>query len=119
MYTDSIDMLKSPEAEDINNLIKSPKEDFLRPKLSLVPYGIMEHIAKVRQHRAMKYAGQDYWKSVKPEQWVDDILMHIEAYIWREKIDAESGLSHLAHAACAMAFLIESEGNSLAEEDDE
>lgn len=46
--------------------------------------------------------------SVQPERYVDALLRHTVAYVRdRKAVDAESGLPHLWHMACNLAFLCE------------
>jgi hypothetical protein len=57
-----------------------------------------------------KYGSADNWKKVEPVRYRDAMMRHLLAYIDDpEAVDAESGLPHLWHAACNMAFLCEME----------
>jgi hypothetical protein len=95
------------------------KNDRGKPKLSLVPPEIQKGIAYVRDYGAAKYKNEDgtpnhdNWKEVDPpERWLDACLRHLTAYAWGENRDPESGLSHLAHAACSLAYLMERESGT-------
>jgi hypothetical protein len=95
------------------------KNDEGKPKLSLVPPEIGKGIAYVREYGAAKYKNEDgtpnhdNWKEVDPpERWLDACLRHLTAHAWGEKKDPESGLSHLAHAACSLAYLMECESGT-------
>jgi hypothetical protein len=56
-----------------------------------------------------KYHDPDNWKKVAPQRYKDAAYRHWLAYLKGEKLDPESGLPHLHHCACNLAFLIEME----------
>lgn len=88
------------------------KSDFGKPKLSLVPPQIIFEIAKVREYGNNKYpdGGTDNWKQVEPERYRDAAFRHLLSYIQDpDGVDEESGISHLSHLACNIAFLCELE----------
>ena len=103
---DSVDegkKLPAPKAPD-----QTAKADAGKPKLSLVPMQIMFDVAEIREYGCQKYKDPDNWKKVEPDRYVDALLRHILMFVQdRNSVDAESGLSHLSHAACNMAFLCE------------
>lgn len=103
---DSVDegrRLPAPKAPD-----QTAKADAGKPKLSLVPMQIMFDVAEIREYGCQKYKDPDNWKKVEPDRYVDALLRHILMFVQdRNSVDAESGLSHLSHAACNMAFLCE------------
>lgn len=83
------------------------KFDAGKLRLSLVPTGIMAAIARVREYGVQKYGDSDNWKRVEPERYRDAMLRHTAAYLDdNNSVDAESGLPHLWHTACNIAFLI-------------
>ena len=85
------------------------KHDYGKLRLSLVPTGIIEAIARIRMYGTDKYGDPENWKRVEPERYIDAMYRHLLAFAQGEEIDPESGLPHLHHAACNMAFLIEFE----------
>lgn len=86
------------------------KADAGKPRLTLVPRQIIFDIAKVREYGNAKYHDPDNWKTVEIERYRDAAFRHFMAYLDDPKgSDAESGLSHLAHLACNIAFLCEME----------
>lgn len=103
---DSVDegkKLPAPKTPD-----QTAKADAGKPKLSLVPMQIMFDVAEIREYGCQKYKDPDNWKKVEPDRYVDALLRHILMFVQdRNSVDAESGLSHLSHAACNMAFLCE------------
>lgn len=89
---------------------QTAKADAGKPRLSLVPMQIMFDIAEIREYGCGKYpdGGPDNWKQVEPDRFVDALLRHLLRFVQdRNSVDAESGKSHLSHAACNMAFLCE------------
>ncbi len=90
---------------------QTAKADAGKPKLSLVPPQIIYDIAKVREYGCRKYPGdRDNWKTVDIERYRDAMLRHAIAYMKDfHGLDEESGLPHLAHLACNIAFLCELE----------
>lgn len=88
------------------------KADKGKARLSLVPMRILWAIARVREFGVAKYGQSDSWRNVSPERYRDALMRHIAAYIDDpEGTDAESGLPHLWHAACNIAFLVALEYN--------
>lgn len=91
---------------------QTAKADAGKPRLSLVPMQILFDIAEIREYGNRKYpnGGSDNWKQVEPERYREALLRHILRYIDDpDGVDDESGLPHLWHAACNMAFLAELE----------
>lgn len=88
------------------------KADAGKPRLSLVPTEIINQIARVREYGINKYpnGGPNNWKKVEIDRYRDAAYRHLLAYIADPKgVDEESGLPHLAHLACNVAFLCELE----------
>lgn len=89
------------------------KADKGKPKLTLVPRQIIFDIAAVREYGNNKYpdGGPDNWKHVEKERYRDAAFRHFMAYLDDPDVaDEESGLPHLWHLACNIAFLCEMEG---------
>lgn len=87
------------------------KADAGKPKLTLVPRRIIWDIAEVRMFAvSTKYKDPDNWKKVEPQRYKDALLRHLLKYLDDPKsVDEESGLNHLWHIACNVAFLCELE----------
>ena len=84
------------------------KDDFGKPRLSLVPPAIIEAVGRVRTFGVEKYRDPENWRNVSPERYVDALMRHLCAYLRDpDATDAESGLPHLEHVACNIAFLLE------------
>lgn len=64
-----------------------------------------------------KYKDPENWKRVEIERYRDAAFRHFLAYLDDPKgVDAESGLPHLSHLACNIAFLCEMEQTTTHEE---
>lgn len=89
------------------------KADAGKLRLSLVPVEIIRAVARVREYGVDKYGKAESWRSVEAERYREALLRHILAW-WDDPnaVDAESGLPHLWHAACNIAFLLEDEDGS-------
>ena len=89
---------------------QTAKADAGKLRITLVPREIIRAIAKVRMYGTEKYGDPDNWKRVEAERYRDALMRHILAYLDDpESVDEESGLKHLDHAACNIAFLCEME----------
>ncbi len=67
-------------------------------------------IVNVLTFGAHKYEPRG-WKTVEnaKERYMDALYRHLAAHHRGELVDAESNLTHLAHAACNLIFLLELE----------
>ena len=84
------------------------KSDDGKPQCRLVPSEIVRCIAKVREYGKQKYGSAESWKDVELERYQDAMYRHLLSYIENPKgKDEESGLPHLWHIACNVAFLCE------------
>ena len=90
---------------------QSVKADRGKPSLTKVPRQIVWDIAKVRDYGFAKYGEQaDRWDTIEIGRWRDAAFRHWLAYLDDpEGFDEESGLPHIAHVACNIAFLCELE----------
>lgn len=99
--------------EEIDALQRA-KADAGKLRLTLVPSQIIYEIAKIREYGVEKYpeGGTDNWMDVDPQRYRDAAYRHFLAYIKDPYgVDSESGLKHLSHLACNIAFLCELEGS--------
>lgn len=82
------------------------KLDTGKARWSLVPWVCMEEVVRVLMHGANKYPEADNWKRVAnaKERYFDAAIRHLTAWQRGERVDAESGCLHLAHAVCCVLF---------------
>ena len=84
------------------------KRDAGKPRLSLVPSEIIRCIAAVRLYGLEKYGNPENWRQVEEWRYWDAAYRHLlDCIDDPESIDEESGLPHLWHLACNIAFLCE------------
>jgi hypothetical protein len=83
------------------------KYDSGKRRLSLLPFKALETVTEVLEYGAAKYDDEN-WRKVPDAQrrYYDAALRHLHAHKY-ESSDAETGKSHLAHAACCLLFLLE------------
>jgi|688.fasta_scaffold1098427_2 hypothetical protein len=83
------------------------KFDQDKPQWTLVPFKALDEVVKVLTIGARKYA-PDNWKKVPNarQRYIDAAFRHMSAYAAGEKLDDETGKSHLAHAMCCLLFLL-------------
>lgn len=81
------------------------KNDTGKLQLAHLPFAQLEVIAAVLDHGAMKY-GRDNWQRGSFTVYASACLRHLFARMKGEKLDPESGLPHLAHAACCILFML-------------
>ena len=77
--------------------------------LHLLSTEAMNQTAAVLKFGAEKYAEHNWRKGFAWSRPLSAAMRHITAFNAGEDTDPESGLSHLAHAACCIMFLLEFE----------
>ena len=78
--------------------------------LTLVPRKLLYAVAAIREYGNKKYKTTDVdnWKNNTRKDFQDAAYRHFMAYLDdNDSVDEESGLPHLLHLACNIAFLIE------------
>ena len=86
------------------------KADAGKPRLSLVPTEIVTDIARVREYGVNKYGDNTSWRNVEKDRYKDAAYRHFLSYLAEPSgVDEESGLPHLWHLACNVAFLCDLE----------
>lgn len=97
-----------------DKLVKDPrsgamKADGAKLRFDLMPPSFIEAVTEVLTFGAEKYADRNWEKGMSWGRPFAATMRHLWAW-WRgEETDKDSGLSHLSHAACNLAFLIEYE----------
>ena len=86
------------------------KYDSAKPKMNLLPPKAIVEVAKVLTFGAEKYDAEN-WRKLDDLQnrYTAGALRHIFAHMDGEKLDSETGLSHMAHALCCLLFKLEIE----------
>ena len=104
-------LIEDKDTEFWNDPSQTAKSDAGKPRLTLVPRKIIFDIARVREYGNLKYKDPENWRTVAKERYRDAAYRHFMAYLDDPNgTDEESGLPHLSHLACNIAFLCEMEG---------
>lgn len=78
-----------------------------KAELSQVPTSLKYAVAKCLMYGSQKYARANWRKGMSWMTVSDCLDRHMSSWLDGEVVDEESGLPHLYHAACNIAFLIE------------
>ena len=86
------------------------KDDAGKPRFSLLPLPALRRVIDVLEYGARKYEPHA-WQRVPDAnvRYFDAAMRHLLAWKDGEQHDSESGLQHLAHAACCVLFLLAGE----------
>jgi hypothetical protein len=99
----------APLVPDSGAMDGAPGMKFDQGKLdwSLLPWVAVAEVVKVMEYGAKKYA-RDNWQKVleAKRRYFSATIRHLLARMNGERTDEESGLLHLAHAACCVLFLL-------------
>lgn len=105
--------LTDEQIKNIEELIKSGskndqgfiKHDTGKRRLSLIEPLFIQTLGDVITFGAEKYAPNNWRLCEDTSRYKDALLRHIFAYLSGEFTDPETGIEHLAHAACNLMFL--------------
>ena len=88
------------------------KYDSDKARWDLLPFKEVGEIVDILTFGASKY-GANNWQKVEPKsRYFAAAMRHLTAWFLGEKLDKESGLSHLAHAGCCILFLMYKDNNN-------
>ena len=88
------------------------KHDDGKRMWDLLPYSAVGQVVDVLNYGARKY-GEDSWKGVGRERYFPPAMRHLTAGWEGEMTDPESGIHHLAHAACNVLFMLWLDDNKI------
>ena len=104
-----LDRMNEQDAYNTINCDQQAKADGGKPRPTLVPVSLIEAVTAIREYGCKKYHDPENWRKVEPHRYRDAAYRHWLAYLSGEEKDSESGLPHLWHLACNIAFLIDME----------
>lgn len=81
------------------------KHDSAKPRMDLVPFEVVEEVAKVLGFGALKYGDWQWFSGFAYGRLYGAAMRHLTAFQQGQDLDEESGLSHVAHAICNLMFL--------------
>lgn len=85
------------------------KDDQGKTRIELIPPSLVFAVGDILTFGAKKYADRNWEQGIKWSRVFGGLMRHMWSW-WRgENLDPETGKSHLWHAACCLAFLIEYE----------
>ena len=82
-----------------------------KPPLADLPTEALLDVARVFSHGSKKYGRHNWRKGLLYSRLTAAALRHIFAWLAGDNYDAESGLSHLSHAAWNLLILLEQTKN--------
>jgi len=83
------------------------KHDTDKVRLDLLPMRAVNAVGQVLTFGAKKYKDNNWRGGMKWGRLIGAALRHTFAFMCGEDCDPESGLHHLAHAACDVLFVLE------------
>lgn len=96
-----VDKLLGPMAVEIPS---GRKDDQDKPRMELLDGEFLEEVAKVLTFGAKKYAPHNWRGGIALGRLLGAAGRHLYSFIRGESVDAETGLSHLAHCTCCLMF---------------
>lgn len=85
------------------------KFDDNKVDMSLLSPIALTKIGQVMTYGKKKYSANNWRKGLAWSRVLAAAIRHILSYLGGEDKDSETGLSHIAHAACCLMFLLEFE----------
>lgn len=82
------------------------KHDQGKEPFQLLPPELLFSVSEVLRFGAEKYAPRNWEKGMHWSRVFGSLMRHMWRWWGGESRDDETGLSHLAHAGCCLAFLI-------------
>ena len=73
---------------------------------NLLPWDAVIEIVRVLDYGATKYDARNWEKGMDWSRPESAAYRHLTAWSMGESLDPDTGLSHLAHAACNLLFLL-------------
>lgn len=94
--------------DDQPEINQEAKSDGGKPRPSLVPPALIDGVMRIREFGTARYGDPNNWRNVDAERYHNALLRHILA-MWEDwkAVDPDSGMPHLWHAACNIAFLMQ------------
>ena len=98
-------------------IIGANKADHDKRKYYLLPYDALPEVIRALEFGARKYGDHNWAKGMKYSRLFSAPMRAITAWWMGEHSDKETGVSHLAHAACCILFLLAYEKRKIGEDD--
>lgn len=99
-------------------MVDGQKLDTGKVRLDLIPPELVFGVGKVLTFGAKKYSERNWENGIAYGRVFGAALRHLFSWWKGERLDPETGYSHLWHAACCIAFLIAYEERGMVQWDD-
>lgn len=96
----------SPSEEILSQLEEGIKFDTNKLRWDLLPFTSLTAVTEVMTYGANKYAERNWEKGMRFTRVFASTMRHLTAWFIGEDKDPETKMSHLAHAACNILFLL-------------
>lgn len=93
------------------------KDDAGKVRLDLIPPELLFGVGEVLTFGAGKYGARNWEKGIAYSRVFGAMMRHAWAWWGGEREDPETGMSHLKHLGCCVAFLIAFEERYIGEDD--
>ena len=77
-----------------------------KSQIHKVPLELLEGVAEVLEYGSQKYEDYNWTHGTNWSEFTGSAARHLWKWFWLEDNDTESGLHHLKHVACNIAFLL-------------
>jgi len=102
---------------DKEKLVDGVKYDSEKLPVHLIPPEIIHALGEILRFGATKYEPRNWEKGMAWSRCWSACERHMWAWWGGEDNDPETGMSHLWHAACCIAFLVAYEQRNLGQDD--
>lgn len=103
------------DGDDLNK--GGVKFDDGKTMMELLPPEFIFGVANILTHGAKKYAARNWEMGMSWSRPFGGAMRHLWKWWGGEKLDPDSGMPHLWHAACNLAFLIAYEERGVGTDD--
>jgi hypothetical protein len=101
----------------IRDTMPGRKDDHHKDPWHLLPFDAVRCIVVVLAFGARKYAPRNWENGMDWSRPFAALMRHLTAWWEGEKVDADTGFSHLWHAGCCVLFLIAYEIRGIGRDD--
>jgi len=93
--------------------VKGDHRDEGKLRLDLIPSEVEEMLAEILTYGAKKYGDHNWERGILYSRIYASLRRHLLEWLKGNKTDKESGLPHLNHALCNLAFLVTYESRGM------
>jgi hypothetical protein len=117
--TEINDLIEEGIAHEVK-FLEAPKfikDDKGKARFDLIPPEFLFEMARTLAYGANKYSDNNWARGANWSRYFSAMQRHLWAWFNGEELDEESGHTHLAHAACCLAFLMSYQYRGLGKDD--